>query len=92
MAGVKGAGGKSFQDRELAAKVRNKALKDIYAVLTEQKSVKKWGKFKQDIVLKLAGTVLPRLNEHTGPEGKELPVPIFNVQSYNGNGESKPTE
>ena len=69
-----GQGGKSFQDRELAAKVRTKALNDIYAVLDGDESVAKWGDYKKQIVLKLAGTVLPRLNEHTGADGGPIPI------------------
>jgi len=34
-----GQGGRSFQDRELAAKVRTQALNDIYAVLTDEEAV-----------------------------------------------------
>ena len=73
-----GQGGKNFQDRELAAKVRTKALNDIYAVLTSRPEVKKWGRLKQQVVLKLAGTVLPRLNEHNGEGGGPIAVKIVN--------------
>lgn len=67
-----GKGGKNFQDRKLAADVRTKALTDILAVLKEDKKVAQWGDYKKAIVLKLAGTVLPRLNEHTGDNGSPL--------------------
>lgn len=66
-----GGSGKSLQDRKLAAEVRNLSLLKIKAIL-EMPEVK----MKQDdyelyknILIKLAGTVLPRLNEHTGEEG-----------------------
>ena len=61
-----GQGGKSFQDRKLAANVRNKALRDIHAVLKGDKSSLKFSEYKKAMLLKLASTVLPRLNEHTG--------------------------
>lgn len=82
MAGVKGTGGKSFQDRELAARVRTLALGEIEKVLKNPKN-----KLYGPVLIKLAGSVLPRLNEHTGADGAELPVPIFNVQSNNSNPE-----
>lgn len=89
MAGVKGAGGKSFQDRELAARVRTLALTEIETILKR----KKMDKLKEAVILKLAGTVLPRLNEHGGPDGSELPVPIFNViQSHHSDKEGNITE
>ena len=69
-----GKGGKSFQDRELAAKVRTKALNDIYAVLSEDPRIEEWSDFKKRIVEKLAGTVLPRLNEHTGDQGGPIEI------------------
>jgi hypothetical protein len=73
-----GQGGKSMQDRELAARVRTLTLTEIEKVLKNPKN-----KLYGPVLIKLAGTVLPRLNEHTGADGKELPVPIFNVQSNN---------
>ncbi len=69
---VGNSGGKSFQDRELAAKVRGMALEKIAAIL-EMPEVK----MKQDdyelykaIMIRLAGTVLPRINEGSGEEGE----------------------
>lgn len=67
-----GKGGKSFQDRKLAADVRTKALNDIYAVLKGQKSVEKWSLYKKAVLLKLSASILPRLNEHTGASGSPL--------------------
>lgn len=78
-----GQGGKTLQDRELAARVRNLALSEIEKILTKPKH-----KLYGAVIVKLAGSVLPRLNEHTGAEGRELPVPIFNVLSTN-NGHEK---
>lgn len=71
-----GKGGKSFQDRELAAKVRTLSLQKMKDVL---EGVGKLGKdinFQKAVILKLAGTVLPRLNEHSGEGGGEIPVGI----------------
>lgn len=76
-----GQGGKSFQDRVLAASVRTQALKDIQTALKGNKSVTKWSEYKRQLVLKLATTVLPRLNEHSGPDGTPIvfmPMELMN--------------
>ena len=78
-----GQGGKSMQDRELACRVRTLALNEIEKIL-KKPSHKLYGA----VIIKLAGAVLPRLNEHSGPDGKELPVPIFNVSTNPSNKES----
>ena len=78
-----GQGGKSMQDREQAARVRTLALNEIEKIL-KKPSHKLYGA----VIIKLAGAVLPRLNEHSGPDGKELPVPIFNVSTNPSNKES----
>lgn len=59
------SGGKSLQDRELAAEVRRLALSEIKEIL----ELPKMTQLKQQVILKLAGTVLPRLNEHSGEGG-----------------------
>lgn len=83
-----GQGGKSFQDRELASKVRTQALNDIYLVLLEDKKVSKFSDYKKQLLLKMSASLLPRLNEHTGADGQELPTPIFNVQGNNSSQEN----
>lgn len=64
-----GQGGKSFQDRELAARVRTLALGEIEKVLKNPKH-----KLYGQVVVKLAGSVLPRLNEHTGENGNPIEI------------------
>lgn len=66
--GNKGGCGKSLQDREQAAKVRRLALSEIEKVLL----VGRKDKLFNPVLLKLAGTVLPRLTEHSGPDGEKL--------------------
>ena len=80
-----GQGGKSMQDRELAARVRNLTLLEIEKALNGRNK-----KFKEAVILRLAGSILPRLNEHSGPDGK--PIPILNVldnEADNSNSENK---
>lgn len=64
--------GKSFQDREQSARVRNLALAEIENILTKKIKVDK--EFRNALILKLAGAVLPRLNEFSGPEGRDLTI------------------
>lgn len=82
-----GQGGKSMQDRELAARVRTLTLQEC-----EKALLKKKGKLYEAVLLKLAGSVLPRLNEHTGGNGENLPQPIFNVYANNSNEENNETQ
>jgi len=72
------SGGKTLNDRKLAAEVRTLSLQKIKALL-EMPEVK----MKQDdyelykaILIRLAGTVLPRLEEHSGPDGETLIIQV----------------
>jgi hypothetical protein len=83
---VGNSGGKSLQDRQLAADVRSLALQEIKDVLEKKKGTEIY----RAVLIKLAGTVLPRLNEHTGQDGEKLfPTPILGpaLQSF-GSGPS----
>lgn len=59
------SGGHTYNDKQLAAEVRKLALNEIKEILLEQGM----SQLKQQVILKLAGTVLPRLNEHSGEGG-----------------------
>ena len=58
--------------------VRNKVLDDIKEVLDESAKSKKFGKFKQEMLLKLAPTVMPRVQEISGPDGEAIVVSWLN--------------
>jgi hypothetical protein len=66
-----GKGGKSFQDRQLAAEVRTLTLEKIKALFTMPRvDMNDHDAQLHDRVLeRLAGTVLPRINEVTGEDG-----------------------
>ncbi len=64
------SGGKSLQDRKLAAEVRRLALKEIKQIL-ENKEDKELFK---SVIIRLSSTVLPKLNEISGPDGEPLPL------------------
>jgi len=71
-------GGKSLNDRQLAAQVRSLALSEIKQILEQEGMTD----MKQAVILKLAPSLLPRLNEHTGNDGEDLfPTPIYGGRS-----------
>lgn len=60
-------GGKTLNDRKLAAEVRTLSLREMKKVLEGDDA-----DYKKQLILKLAATALPRLNEHTGADGEPL--------------------
>ena len=70
---VGNSGGKSLNDRKQAAEVRRLALFEMQRVLEGEDN-----EFKKQLLLRLANSVLPRLNEHTGGDGEAINVNIVN--------------
>jgi len=72
-------GGVSLNDRKLAANVRRKLLKEVEIILDgDDKALKK------ELLFKMCGTLLPRLQEHSGPDGESLVIkfdPTFNADT-----------
>lgn len=74
--------GKTHQDRELAAKVRSLCLEEIQQVLEgTHAELSEDVNFKKQLLLKLSSSILPRLNEVSGPDGGEIPIPIYGSKS-----------
>lgn len=73
---VGNSGGKKLNDRKLAAQVRTLTLKKIKEIL--ENSIDDIDLYKA-VLLKLAGTVLPRLQEHTGEDGAGI---VFTTINY----------
>ncbi len=69
-----GGKGKTFNDRVLAAEVRTLGLNEIKKALKGDDV-----EFKKAVILRLAGSLLPRLNEHTGDSGGPLQVEISEI-------------
>ena len=79
-------GGKTYEDRIKSSKVRDKvldAILNVYSGKAHKLSQRQW-----ELTLRMATTVLPRLNELTGPDGEELkvfvPYPVataFNIHA-----------
>lgn len=71
-----GQGGKSLQDRELAARVRKLTLEKIEALflLPQVKMTNDDYELYKAVLIRLAGSVLPRLNEVSGNDGEPIVV------------------
>lgn len=65
----------TYNDLELAGKVRKLALNQIYEYLQDSSEDNK--EFKKALLLRMSANLLPRLNEHSGPDGGEIPIPIY---------------
>lgn len=61
--------GKNYNDRILASEVRTLALEDCKKVFLGELYDEE---FRKALVLRFAGTLLPRLNELTGEGGEKL--------------------
>ena len=77
--------GVTLNNRKLAADVREKTLKEIQRILDSKDPED--AAYKKELVIKLAASVLPRLNEHTGEDGEKLTI---NVIKYGGNNDTLP--
>jgi len=80
--GVSKTLGKDYDSRLLSREVRDLALTEIKDILLNKKKVEK--RFREQLVLKLAGNVLPRLNELSGADGEVLQIKFdgrFNVKT-----------
>lgn len=82
-----GTGAPAAIDRELSKKVRNLALSEIAALLELPKvkmSADEYELYKA-VLIKLAGSVLPRLNEHSGEEGGPINLNVYGWGQYQNN-------
>lgn len=69
---------KTSYDAETVRRVRGKALDEIMAILNEEERADKFSQLKKDMLMKLANNIMPRINEHSGPEG--TPIPISDIK------------
>lgn len=79
--------GVSFNDRELAGKVRTLALQEVFKILTKGEEHYMY----EQLLVRLAGTILPRLNEITGENGSPVVIELSSVtaKKYGLNTSSK---
>lgn len=86
------SGGKSLQDRKLAAQVRSLALdriKDLLEMPTVKMKADDYELYKA-VLIKLSGTVLPRLNEVTGEDGEPIKHSITGINIIKPDGTDVP--
>jgi hypothetical protein len=81
-----GAGkiGKNYDERKLANDLRNLTIAECTKIM--KKGNTKENELFAPLLIKLAGNILPRLNEHSGADGKELPpleVRFINAKDNN---------
>lgn len=65
-------GGKTFNDRIKSSKVRDKVLDAVLAIYEGKE--KKLTQKQWELTLRMATTILPRLNEHAGEGGGPIQV------------------
>ncbi len=71
-----GTKGVLFNDRQLAGQVRSIALDHLKKVLDPAYIDKE---YQKAMLLKIAPSLLPRLNEHTGADGEPLHLSFDNA-------------
>ena len=73
-----------FNDRKKSGDVRSKVLDCIQLVLDDDLEVNDWSDYKKDLIRRMSTSILPRLNELSGPDGGEIPLPIYGgLSKYN---------
>lgn len=85
-----GNGAPTVQDKELSKRVRRLTLKKIEKILIRpvvRMDKEEYDLYKQ-VLLKLTGNVLPRLNEVSGPNGGDIPLPLLGGKSNGKNNNS----
>src|SRR5262245_11459505 len=73
---------KPVYDHDTVKEVRMLALQDIIEVLKETPKSKKFGIYKKEMLLKLATTVLPRINQHEGTGGEPVAIQLVNYADH----------
>ena len=75
-----------FNDRKKSGDVRSKVLDCIQLVLDDDLEVNDWSDYKKDLIRRMSTSILPRLNELSGPDGGEIPLPIYGgLSKYDSN-------
>lgn len=72
---------KATYDQQKVTELRMEIIEASLLVLQDSPKVKKWSQYKKDLILKMSPRVLPVLQELSGRDGKDLPVPIFQVNA-----------
>lgn len=73
--------GPILSDRRLAGEVRNLILAEIERIFTKKDLTPKEATLKENLLLRMSGFVMPRLNEITGEDGGDIKINIINYGS-----------
>ncbi len=86
MAGNANSGAKPFNDRKLAAEVRSLTLNKMKHILNRPvvEMNERDKQLHDELILKLAGSILPRLTEVTGEDGEKLDFGVVILPKKNG--------
>ena len=72
---------KATYDQAKVKELRAILLEDSFAVFNDELQVEGWSQFRKDLLMKYAPRVLPTINEISGPDGGEIPLPIYGGKS-----------
>lgn len=65
-------------DPTKVTQLRNQVIEDSLKVFANKTEVEKWSQFRKDLLMKYAGSVLPRLQEVSGRDGEPLNISFDN--------------
>ena len=67
---------KSYNNRIEAADLRNLVIKQVKEILEDENYPDV--DYKKELLMRLAPSAIPRINEHTGSDGEEIKLNIIN--------------
>jgi hypothetical protein len=76
--------GVKFEDRVQSARTRAKGLNAIERVL-DDKDISKWSDYKKQLLLRLAPSILPRINQFENDDGEPFEI-VVKLRDAKGNG------
>ncbi len=73
----------TFYKQKLSGEVRDLTLRAIKSVLLDIRCKNHSKEFRQQLLLRLAGSVLPRINENSGPDGGPMQAEVIILPQRN---------
>lgn len=71
----------TFNNLKLAGRVREVALSQILEIIEDRSEANNVNRLQ--FLQRLAPNLLPRLNEHSGPDGGDIPIPLLHALHHN---------
>ena len=67
--------GRTFTyDQDKVKELRMKLIEAALDVVNDEKKIKKWSKYKKEMILKMSGNLIPRVNEVSGLGGGTIKI------------------